>query len=81
MGNCDNQFVGLETLDHHSGICPSCNIECIWFSFKEGKTLQIIPKYAPKEFLSFIEWSQRELDELEFLELIVSFEEIANALR
>ncbi len=80
-GNCNGQFEGLQSLDHHSGICPECRIDCIWFSFKDDKTLQVIPEYAPKGFLIFIRWAQKELDELEFLELVVSFEEIANALK
>ncbi|NVK53819.1 MAG: hypothetical protein HWD85_12860 [Flavobacteriaceae bacterium] len=79
-GNCEVEFEGLQTLDHHSTRCPNCNIESIWFYFERGRTLQIIPENAPKEFLAFIKWSQKELDELEFLELIVSFEEIARAI-
>ncbi|GAA3518927.1 hypothetical protein GCM10022393_36330 [Aquimarina addita] len=78
--NCNSEFQGLQTLDHHSQICPSCKIECIWFSFKNEKTLQIIPEFAPKEFQTFIKWAQKEFDEIEFLELILSFEEIAEAL-
>ncbi|MEE4001908.1 hypothetical protein V1T75_16340 [Tenacibaculum sp. FZY0031] len=79
-GNCEKSFDELGSLDHHSSYCPNCNIECIWFYFEEDKTLQVIPKYAPKEFVLFLRWAQKELDELEFLELIVSFEEIAKSL-
>ncbi|WP_420571671.1 hypothetical protein [Kordia sp.] len=76
-GNCKFESKGLQNLDHHNSICPNCNIECIWFSFEKDKTLQIIPKYAPEQFQKFISWSQNELDELEFLELIVNIEELA----
>lgn len=79
-GNCEKSFDKVVSLDHHSGYCPNCQIECIWFYFEENKTLQIIPEYAPKEFVLFIKWAQNELDELEFLELIVSFEEISKSL-
>ncbi len=79
-GNCSKTFEGLATLDHHYGICPNCKIQCIWFGLKNKQTLQIIPKHAPKSFSRFLKWTQNELDEIEFLELIVSFEEIASSI-
>ena len=79
-GNCKQTFKNLESLDHHMRICPNCKIACVWFTFKENKNLQIIPEYAPEVFKKFIEWAQEELDELEFLELIVNYEEIAEVI-
>jgi hypothetical protein len=61
-------------------ICPNCQIQCVWYDFGKSRVLQVIPSLAPTIFRSFIEWSQSELDELEFIELMLSFEELGNAI-
>ena len=79
--NCGTVHSDIASLDHHSGICPNCNIECIWFDLGNGKQIQVIPEFAPNPMREFIWWAQKELGELEFLELIVSLEEINSKLR
>lgn len=79
-GNCESEFRGLADLDHHSSVCPNCEIECIWYYIDKEKSLQIIPKYAPSEVKMFIDWAQKELDEIEFIELISSFESIVKEI-
>jgi len=80
-GNCNSKIENAHAVDHHSGICPECKIQCIWFDIGKNKVLQIIPDKASKEFKKFIEWAQLELDELEFVELISSFEELGELVR
>jgi hypothetical protein len=79
--NCDVLQKGIYSHDHHPCICPNCKIDCFWYDVVSGRTLQIIPEYAPNEIKQFIQWAQSELDELEFLELIVHFEQLSNALK
>jgi hypothetical protein len=79
--NCGKEQHDVQAMDHHSTTCPSCKIECIWYDMGEGKVLQVIPSLASLEFRMFIEWSQKELDELEFLELIVTFEELGKVIK
>lgn len=72
--NCEYVNLGLNVLDHHMSVCPNCGVECIWFDMGFGKGVQIIPENAPKEMRLFILWSQSNLDEIEFVELVVAFE-------
>lgn len=53
--NCGTIHIDLARLDHHSGICPHCKIECIWYDLGEGKSIQIVPAFAPTPFLNFIQ--------------------------
>lgn len=69
---------GALILDHHPSICPNCNVECLLYDWEKG--IQIVTEDAPYEMQHFIRWAQKELDELEFLELLVGFEEIAKKL-
>lgn len=78
--NCGTEQCNIQALDHHLMICPACQIQCIWYDLGNRKVLQVIPSFAPIEFRKFIQWSQQELDELEFTELIVSFEELGKAI-
>jgi hydrogenase maturation factor HypF (carbamoyltransferase family) len=78
--NCKFIHANLHDMDHHARICPNCNIECIWFDLGNEKAIQIIPNFAPAEFKRFIEWAQKELDELEFVNLLVLFEELNHAI-
>lgn len=78
--NCNSIHKNIGVLDHHSTICPECKIECVWYDLGNNKVIQIIPSLAPNQFIKFIKWSQQELDELEFLELLVTFEELNKAI-
>ena len=75
-GNCNAEFSEHGFLDHHSGICPVCQIECIWYNLDTNKVIQIIPNFAPPEFKLFIRWAQKELDELEFDILLTTLEQL-----
>ncbi len=75
-GNCGKTQTAISTMDHHSGICPDCNINCIWYYLTNENVAQIIPEFAPNSVKLFIEWCQSELDELEMIELIVELENI-----
>lgn len=79
--NCNTKINDAHAVDHHVGICPACKIKCIWYDMGNNKVLQIIPQYAPTEFKRFIEWTQSELDELEVVELISSFEELGKLIK
>lgn len=78
--NCGFINKDVQSLDHHPSICPKCQIECIWYDLGKRKVIQIIPDHAPPEFNKFIKWAQKELDEIEFVELFVAFEELAKKI-
>ncbi|WP_298760557.1 hypothetical protein [uncultured Psychroserpens sp.] len=74
--NCSKIQKGIGAMDHHSGICPDCNISCVWYYITNENVVQIIPEFAPNSVKFFIEWCQSELDELEIIELIIELEKI-----
>lgn len=74
--NCGKTQNEIATMDHHSGICPNCNISCIWYYITNENVTQIIPEFAPDSIKSFIDWCQSELDELEMTELVIELENI-----
>lgn len=76
--NCNVLIKDAHAVDHHSGYCPNCQEESIFFDFGENRVLQIALEKSPSTFQKFIKWSQVELDELEIVELIVAFEEMSN---
>ena len=63
-------------LDHHSGWCPKCSVECLFFSFSDSH-IQIVLEDAPSELRSVIRWMQDNFDELEFLCAVTALEQIA----
>lgn len=65
-------------LDHHPSKCPNCGLNCVLILW--NKWIQISTNQAPNHFKSFIYWAQKELDELEFVELLSNFEEIAEQI-
>ena len=76
--NCDNEInLGFRFLDHHPAICPICKIECAYLDWRDRK-IQVVPKNATPEFQLLLEWIQKDFDELEYVELMVCFEEIAD---
>jgi hypothetical protein len=68
------------SLDHHPRACPVCGAESVFLSLP-GASLQILPGRAPPELARALRWAQGGLDELEFVQLLVSLEEIAEAVR
>jgi len=68
------------SIDHHPSVCPSCNAPCIFFTWKD-RLVQIIPDEAPPSFAGLVRWAQVDLDEVEFVELLVSIDELAEALQ
>lgn len=71
------EFIGV---DHHPRICPYCKVESFFFDLGNSKLVQILPHEAPNVVRRFIRWSQNELDELEFLGLMVHIELIAEQI-
>lgn len=65
-------------IDHHGGVCPNCKIQCVFFyiAFDVERLIQVVPSKAPSSLKKFIYWAQKNLDELEFIELLVSFHEV-----
>lgn len=76
--NCNNEInLGIKFYDHDPCTCPICKIECAYLDWRNRK-IQVVPKNASPEFQLFLEWLQRDFDELEYVELMVCFEEITN---
>jgi hypothetical protein len=65
--------------DHHPSCCPFCQAECVYFEFQDH-LVQVVITSAPAALVRLIRILQRDFDELEFVELIVGFEEIAVAM-
>jgi len=65
--------------DHHPSHCPFCHAECIYFEFQD-RLVQLVIERAPSTLVRLIRILQRDFNELEFIELIVGFEEIAAAM-
>lgn len=78
---CD-QWIDLEEpqLDHHPRICPKCLAECVYLNWK-GRTLQIVLSKAPAVLVRAIRLAQQNFDELEFTELLVALEQLADDLQ
>ncbi|MCO7224810.1 hypothetical protein [Pleionea sp. CnH1-48] len=77
--NCGDVFPkNIGGLDHHPSICTKCGIECVLFEW--SKLVQIHTQAAPSPIRRFILWAQHELDELEFIELLSSFEELGEEI-
>ncbi len=66
-------------LDHHPRVCPSCGVECAFLDWKGTKIIQIVPKNAPPVIAKLVQWMQENLSELEYVELVIAFEEISHA--
>lgn len=79
--NCRVTQNDIQSMDHHMMICPNCLIECIWYDLGNKRVIQIIPSLAPEVFRSFMQWAQKELDELEFIELFISFEKLGKVIK
>lgn len=66
--------------NHHPSYCPFCHAECIYFEFQD-RLVQLMIASAPVTLVRLIRILQRDFDELEFIELIVGFGEIAAAMK
>ena len=60
--------------DHHNGVCPHCGDTSVFLLWNNWT--QIIPEKAPPYMKGFFDWAQKDLDELEFTELIAFFENL-----
>jgi hypothetical protein len=77
---CGNSFdLETPTLDHHPRVCPVCGVECVYLD-AGGRTIQVILKNTPPVLAEVIKILQDRFDELEYVELIVALEELADAL-
>jgi hypothetical protein len=77
---CGNSFdLGGPSADHHPAVCPVCGVECVYLDWK-GRIIQIVLKNAPSVLVQAIRIMQDRFDELEYVELIVALEELADAL-
>lgn len=78
--NCREEFdLKIPFLDHDLGICPLCETECAFLDWKKRK-IQIVMKNAPTEIFAVIQFIQKNLDELEYVGLIGSLEEIDDSI-
>jgi hypothetical protein len=65
--------------DHHPRVCPACGVECAFLDW-QGRIIQVVTDRAPPAFAEGVRWAQRQLDELEFVELLCALEEISAVL-
>lgn len=72
----ENFCMEVASLDHHPSVCPKCGVECLLFSFPDFH-LQIVPDQAPEPLGRTIRWMQENLDELDFVEVTVALQQIA----
>lgn len=71
--------IGRPSCDHHPQICPACGIACLYIS-GTATNFQILPELAPAPLRAAIRWAQENLDEIEFVELMVALEELTGKI-
>lgn len=71
---CEKRVESILFSDHRGGICPHCGTTCVFLRW--DRWTQIVPADAPHAVKAFIEWSQRELDELDFMDLMVFLDDV-----
>jgi hypothetical protein len=77
--SCGGEFdAGALLGDHHPRVCPVCGVECLVLDWKR-LCVQIVVNDAPPVLTRAIRWAQKELDELEFTELLCTLEDLAEA--
>jgi hypothetical protein len=77
---CGNPFdLGGSSADHHPAVCPICGVECVYLDWKE-RIIQVVLKNAPPVLATALKIMQERFDELEYVELILALEELADAL-
>ncbi len=62
-------------LDHHLRVCPACGVECVYLSWKDCHVQIILPR-APVVLTQTIRLAQQHFDELEYVELMGSLEQL-----
>lgn len=73
---CETKLNGYTPkADHHAIVCPCCGESLVVFS-TSARSVLIAVNRCPEELRRFLVWSQCNLDELEFVSLIVTLEEI-----
>jgi hypothetical protein len=78
---CNQEFdLGHLPADHHPGACPRCGAESLFFDW-HNRPVQIAMESAPPVLVRAIRWCQKDLDELEFTELLCALEELAGEIR
>ncbi len=78
---CSNEIdLQFPTADHHPRVCPACGIACAFLNW-ESRIIQIVTSEAPRPLAEVIQWAQKHLDELEYVELLCALEEMADAIR
>jgi hypothetical protein len=78
--DCGKSFdLKAPSADHHSAVCPVCGIECVYLDWK-CRIIQVVLKHAPPVIAEAIRIMQDRFDELDYMELIVALEELADAL-
>jgi hypothetical protein len=78
--DCGKSFdLEAPSLDHHPRVCPVCGVECVYLDSK-NRIIQIVLNNAPPVLVEAIRIMQDRFDELEYVELIVALEELADAL-
>ncbi|MBL8684977.1 MAG: hypothetical protein JNK05_37725 [Myxococcales bacterium] len=63
------------SLDHHVRPCGGCGGASLTWGTPD-RSLWISVEYAPRPVASFLRWALEQLDELEFVELLASIEEL-----
>jgi hypothetical protein len=78
--DCGNSFdLEAPNLDHHPRVCPVCGVECVYLDSK-SRIIQIVLENAHPVLVEAIRIMQDRFDELEYVELLVALEELADAL-
>jgi hypothetical protein len=78
---CTNEIdLQFPTADHHPRVCPACGIACAFLNWKD-RVIQIVTSDAPRPLVEVIRWTQKHLDELEYVELLCALEEMAEAMK
>lgn len=74
--NCGITMRGIfPSADHHFVPCSSCGTHLVVVSATQ-RSLVIDLENAPVELQRFLAWSQTALDELEFITLLITLEDI-----
>ena len=74
---CDRTFEIGPRIDHHPGSCPVCGIDCVFLNWR-GRLVMMLPGRSPQVVGQLLRWMQKNLDELEYAELIVALDEVAS---
>jgi hypothetical protein len=79
-GSCGREIdLGFWSVDHHPSVCPACGVESVFLSWRD-RLVQILPGPAPPEIVRLLRWAQANLDELEFVSVLASLAELADAV-